>query len=138
MGLDIYQVTDAHWNGVHYNPLSDKMTEKSLVYPETFKTDTQVSVTQKLTKDFYSSTWFRALNDIRRSETFMKLLDDTYWTLKGDLIKQRGHNPLVVDPYYSEAVYKFDMGSIIPKSYFLEVRFNFNKDEIHLGIGQYT
>jgi len=138
MGLDRYQVIDAHWNGVHHNPLSGKMTEKSLVYPETFKTDTQVSVTQKLTKDFYSSTWFRALNDIRQSETFMKILDDTYWDLKQDLFGRRVHDPLVLRPDYSEAVYKFDMGSIIPKSYFLEVRFNFNKDEIHLGIGQYT
>ena len=37
----------------------------------------------------------------------------------------------------SEVVYEFDLGSVIPKSYFLEVRFNFNADEIQLGIGQH-
>tara|TARA_R110001583_G_scaffold8587_3_gene41038 strand:+ start:584 stop:1000 length:417 start_codon:yes stop_codon:yes gene_type:complete len=137
MGLDQYQVTDAYWNTVYRNPNTNKVTENTTVYPESFRTDAQLKITQTLTKDFYSSTWFRALNDIQQSEEFMSLLETTYWELKYKFIQDGGGSRERVAPTTSEIVYTFDMGSIIPKSYFLEVRFNFRTDDIHLGIGQH-
>tara|TARA_R110000765_G_scaffold23962_2_gene60202 strand:+ start:370 stop:783 length:414 start_codon:yes stop_codon:yes gene_type:complete len=137
MGLDRYQVTDAFWNTVSKDPGTGKTTQNTTVYPESFQTDTQREVAQLLRKDFYSSSWFRALEDIRRSEDFMDGLECAYWDFKDSILMERyGADGLDVDS--SEAVYKFDLGEYIPKSYFLEIKFNFRDDEIQLGIGQYT
>tara|TARA_R110000824_G_scaffold89905_2_gene220000 strand:- start:111 stop:527 length:417 start_codon:yes stop_codon:yes gene_type:complete len=137
MGLDPYQVTNAYWNTVHQDPSTKKSSQNSVVYPEYFRTDSQLKIGATLSKDFYSSTWFRALNDIRQSETFMDLLEDTYWDLKLEFTKNHYQSGSKVPVTSSEIVYEFDMGSVIPKSYFLEVRFNFSADEIQLGIGQH-
>tara|TARA_R110000765_G_scaffold91208_1_gene173074 strand:+ start:728 stop:1144 length:417 start_codon:yes stop_codon:yes gene_type:complete len=137
MGLDAYQVTNAYWNRTHQDPVSKNSSQNTKVYAKNFRTDAQLQVGPALTENFYSSTWFRALNDIRKSETFMSLLESVYWDLKLDFTRNNYDKGSKIPVDSSEVVYEFDLGSVIPKSYFLEVRFNFNADEIQLGIGQH-
>ena len=137
MGLDTYQVKDGNWNTICSDPESGKTTQNTSVFPKSFKTEAQQSIAPVLKNDFYSSTWFRALNDIRQSEKFMSGLEDVFWELKRKFVNERNEHYQVVHPMASEVIYEIDLGSVVPKSYFMEVRFNFQTDNIQLGIGQH-
>tara|TARA_R110000765_G_scaffold52131_2_gene104970 strand:+ start:454 stop:861 length:408 start_codon:yes stop_codon:yes gene_type:complete len=133
MGEDRYQVTEANWNyiqGDNMKAVTTAGTHKTL--PSTLVRH----VREALSQEFYSNSWFRALNDIQNSEKFMCHLDNIYWEVKygmeAKVDKFKDKPPLSS----REIIYKFNLGPSIPDSYFMEVRFNFYSDEITLSIGQ--
>ena len=133
MGLDRFQVTEGRFNFIREDRgLAVAHDGISQTLPSELVTQTR----HNLSKDFYTNSWFRALNDIQNSETFMCHLDNIYWEVKSQLQIASDAEESLVPLKNKEVIYKLDLGPSISDEYFVEIRFNFYSDEITLGIGQ--